>query len=205
MFRAQLSSPSALRRVKDFVCGTEGTVTIESLFALPLLVLWYVASLVFFDGFHFLNIQEKAAYTISDLISREQETAEIDQAYIDGMNDVFDYLVNYEGNTWIRVTSVTYDSTQTTNKYRLEWSGATNGQTAYVTHAELNTTVMQTRLPTTIGADESVILVETSMVYNPPFNVGLAQQTFGSFIFTPPRFALAGLKGPTLAPSNPGS
>ena len=37
--------------------------------------------------------------------------------------------------------------------------------------------------------EERQILVETRTVYEPPFTVGLSQQTLRTFVFTRPRFA----------------
>lgn len=207
MYRISAHSSSSTSRFTRFVSETDGTITVESVIALPLLMFWYVLSFCFFDGFRVMNVNEKAAYTISDLITRTQPGNTIDQSYINGMNDVFDYLVNYEGNTWIRVTSIKFDETQTTNKFRLEWSGATHSVQTFETHAELNTTDMINRLPTTLGNGETVILIETSLSYNPPFNIDFLQNhKFRSFTYTSPRFLLSGITGhASLKPVNPGS
>lgn len=172
-----------------FALDDDGTVTIESLIALPLLMFWYIASFTFFDGFRAMNMSDKAAYTISDLISRTRSTQTIDQAYVNGLNDVFDYLVRYEGDTWIRVTSVGYDDDE--EKYTRLWSSATQGE-EILDEADVNQPAMVAKLPN-LTQGETLILVETSMVYNPPFNVGISPTPFRTFIFTSPRFALSGI------------
>ncbi len=180
----------ARRSVVRFARDTEGTVTIESLMALPILMFWYIASFTFFDAFRVMNINDKAAYTLSDLISRTRADVTLNQSYINGMNTVFDYLVKYEGDTWIRITSVGWDDTN--SEYTQLWSASTKSQPT-LTSGDLNQADVIARLPN-MKAGETIILVETSLVYNPPFNVGIQPLPYTAFIFTAPRFALSGIR-----------
>jgi hypothetical protein len=87
------------------------------------------------------------------------------------------------------VTSVGYDDDE--SKYLRLWSSATNGQDT-LDEDYLNQPGIIAKLPN-LAEGETLILVETSMVYNPPFNVGISPTPFKAFIFTAPRFALSGI------------
>ena len=68
---------------KRFCTSERGTAPVEAVIVTPLLFWWYLASYQYFDAFREKNASQKAAYAISDLISRETE--EIDTAYIERM------------------------------------------------------------------------------------------------------------------------
>ena len=110
-------------RFHSFRIGENGSIPIEGVMAFTLLAWWYIASFQFFDAYRQKNINLKAAYTVSDLLSRETgpvatdpNSAPVDQAYINGMNTVFDYLTNSNRATWVRVSSVYWDDDA--QKYR---------------------------------------------------------------------------------------
>ena len=178
-------------RFHSFRIGENGSIPIEGVMAFTFLAWWYIASFQFFDAYRQKNINLKAAYTVADLLSRETgpiatdpTSAAVNQAYINGMNTVFDYLTNSNRATWIRVSSVYWDVDA--NKYRVDWSAASGSG-----HEVLTTTKLQPKanqipvLPT----GDTVILVETFMAYEPIFNLGLNAQWFTTFITTSPRFA----------------
>jgi hypothetical protein len=87
------------------------------------------------------------------------------------------------------VTSVEYDTVE--EEYVRQWSEATRGH-AGRTEEELNTPAVMSRLPNMLD-DESVLVVETFLQYDPPFNVGIPANEFKTFIFTRPRFAPSGV------------
>ena len=176
-------------RVRRFCADERGTVTIESLLSLPLLLFWYVASFVFFDAFRMMNVNEKAAYTVSDILSRTQPGVELHQADINNMQKLFTYLTQGEGATTMRVTSVSYNTTST--KYSAIWSAGTTGVTT-LPAGEITQTAYTDRLPLMYD-NETILVVETTLVYTPPFNVGLGQTQMSAFVFTAPRFVLSGI------------
>jgi len=182
--------PALRRRLARFRRDKRGTVSVESVIVLPLLMLWFVASFVFFDIYLTNSINEKAAYTVSDLLSRHRNSSRVNNAYIDGLNRVFDFLINNRGDTWIRTTSVKYDETD--DKYGAEWSYATHGKPR-LTDSDVE--ALRDRLPVMPG-NETIILVETFTEYTPAFDVGIGPQTFRTFIFTRPRFVIEVLYEP---------
>ena len=156
-------------------------MSIEAIFVLPLLVFVYLAMFVFFDAYRTQNLALRAADTVADLLSRETRAIEPD--YIEGMNDVFDFLVNSRYATRLRVTSVGFDADD--EAYFVYWSHGTGDQPP-LTNATL--AELRHRLPI-VAEGDSVILVETRVQYRPAFNVGIGARDFLHVIPTRPRFA----------------
>lgn len=160
---------------------SRGAMSVEAVFVLPMLVFVYVAMFVFFDAYRTQNVALRAANTVGDLLSRE--TASVNPAYVEGMNGVFDYLVNSRFPTRLRVTSVGWDDND--QSYTVIWSHGTRGQQA-LTAADINAT--SDRMPM-LAEGETLIVVETRVEYAPAFNVGIGPRTFLHFVPTRPRFA----------------
>lgn len=173
-------------KIHDFARDERGTATTEAIIILPMLVWSMVAISVYFDAFRTNSTNLKAAYTISDMISRENPF--VGPNYIGGMNTVFDFLAASKSPTWIRVTLVQFDTEDPLNdadgKYILKWSHGTNSK------PDLNEATLQTvenRIPV-MGHGDSMLLVETHMKYKPFAKVGFAPYDLDNFVSTRPRF-----------------
>lgn len=192
-------------RAQAFRTEERASMPIEGIIGSTFLLWWFISSYQFFDAFQQKNANLKAAYTISDMLSRETgpvagdpNAVAINQNYINGLNTVFDYLTYSNQKTWIRVSSVYYDEND--SKYRIDWS-ATSG----TGHTPLTTVTLQqfkNRIPVLVNGD-SVILVETYSAYVPFFyykkaaddkstidimESGISHQWLTNFITTSPRF-----------------
>ncbi len=169
------------RFLARFARDTRGSVTVEFAVMMPLLVWGFMALFVYFDGYRESTINLKAAYTISDIISRE--TNAIDDDYIDSMQSLFDFLTRSKSESALRVTILSWNETDA--RYYVDWS-VERGMTAEIT----NDTIMnyQERLPVMADADR-LILVETASTYDPVYQVGMDSKTLKNFIVTRPRFA----------------
>ncbi|WP_126974670.1 TadE/TadG family type IV pilus assembly protein [Frigidibacter oleivorans] len=170
------------RGLRGFARDTRGSITVEAALVLPLWIWGYAMSYQFFDAFREQSQNVRAAYTVSDMISRELNA--IGPDYIDDLHDVFDYLTRSNHPTWMRVTSVYYDSA--TRKYKRYWSYSTDS--AYPAHTDATIENRKSSLPNLL-AGETVVVVETGMQYEPIFNVGLDAGWYYNFIPTRPRFA----------------
>jgi hypothetical protein len=176
--------PNALRKaLRRFAGETGGNVSIEAVIFLPLILATLAATFSLFDAFRYKSLNVKAAYTISDAISRQ--TDPLDDAYLDGMVGLLEFLTRSEGPYSLRVTQVRYDAD--TQQYVSEWS-RTRGTFDGLTDQHLMD--LHNRLPEMLH-NERVIVVETGTTYEPPFDVaGLLQQDlFYNYGFTRPRFA----------------
>ena len=66
------------------------TLSVEAVIVMPVLLWTLLAILVFWDGFRASAATVKAAYAVSDLVSRERSA--LDQGYLDGMRGVLDAM-----------------------------------------------------------------------------------------------------------------
>jgi Flp pilus assembly protein TadG len=97
-----------LRRLRRFAGDTQGNIALETLIWMPFILFLLVATFSLHDAFRYKSMNVKAAYTISDALSRE--TDPIDSAYLDGMVELLDFLTRPGGASSLRVTLVRYDA-----------------------------------------------------------------------------------------------
>ncbi len=167
--------------LRRFAQDEDAVVAVESIVMLPMMFWGYVSMFTFFDAYRQNSINVKAAYTISDMISRE--TLALNPAYMNGAHALLELLTRSPTTTRLRVTIARWDAPA--KKYRLEWSQTKGGVTA-LNAAQVE--ALKNKLPVMVP-DERVIIVETWSKYAPPFKVGLPEQDLYNFVFTRPRFA----------------
>lgn len=169
------------RYLRNFAKDTGGSVAVEAAIILPVLLWAMVAIWVFFDAYRTRSTTEKAAYTISDMLSRE--TNAIDDDYLDGAKSLLDLLSNSDSASGLRVTVISYSGVD--DDYEFEWSQVRGNISAMDGSSMSDVTG---NLPG-MSDGETLILVETYSTYEPQLNVGLGDQIIKTFIFTRPRFA----------------
>ncbi|MBY6003528.1 hypothetical protein KUV62_06400 [Salipiger bermudensis] len=177
-------------RLRRFRRDSDGYVTIEVMFMLPVLFILFGAAWVYFDVFRQQSVNQKANYAIGDMLSRETE--EIDDTYIDNAFKLYGVLTKNTTNADeltglysadLRISVVEYNAKS--DKYSVVWSAArgdlgelkTNDARDYADH-----------LPVMANSGQ-VIMVETAEDYNPAFNVGLDPMRIKTYSFTHPRYA----------------
>lgn len=162
----------------------DGYMVIEAVLVIPFLLWSYLALYTYWDAYRAMTVSQKASYTISDMISREQ--LPVNAAYITGMKRTMDYMLYRNLAATLRVSSVAFE--QDDNSMRIEWSRST----ANATHPALTTATLQPMrdsIPAMSDGD-TIILVETWVPYEPSLRIGLEEgMTFQEFIVTRPRFA----------------
>lgn len=160
----------------------EGSVSAEAVLMMPLLIWAWVAMYVFFEGLRENNINLKASYTVSDLLSRE--TDEIDMDYLNGMNNVFAWLTRSQNPVSIRVTFVQYD--QASNMHKTIWSRGVNGK-PNLTQSEVSATLSPS-IPIMADADTAIV-VETWAHFDPIFDMGYGKADIYNLVVTAPRYS----------------
>jgi hypothetical protein len=175
------------RRFEAFLKDESGLILAEALIMLPLLVWTLVAMFVYWDVFRTINMTQKAAYSIADLLSRQKTP--ISCSYADGLQKVLTFLTPNGHTTKMRITSFEYDLP--TNKYTLLFSYSPESRITPVTQAALQT--WAPKIPA-LSHMESVFVVETEVAFKSQMQsgllgmlIGVDDQKFGEFIITRPR------------------
>ncbi len=165
----------------NFLRREDGFVTIEAMIMMPVMFWLFLSMFSIFDTFRIYNVNQKAAYTISDAISRE--TVPIDGDYLEGIQDLFEYLSRSQDQSSIRVSSIYYDAAQ--DKYFQDWSQK-RGSVDALTNEDVQD--WHDKLPI-LPDNERLVLLETWSDYDPPFKTGLEDRVIQNFVFTRPRYA----------------
>jgi Flp pilus assembly protein TadG len=183
--------------LRNFARDESGVLLVEALFLMPLLVWGFLALVVYWDVFRTINVTQKAAYSIADMISRQ---GVITNNFVNGLENVLTFLTPGAPASRMRVTSIEFD--EGTN-IRPEWDADDNfillfsrspgNKIARHTTITINELAFRNRIPV-LSDLESVVVVETFVDYVPDFDVGvlnmapgLEGQTFTQFIVTRPR------------------
>ncbi len=178
-------------RILGFIRDERGNVLAEAVVILPMVIWSYLAFFVYWDAYKTTNVAQKAAYTLADLISREQVT--LPTTYVPGMLSLLRYMVADQTSANIRVTSLLFSEgaivnpgvTDPDDKTMVQWSiSPNNAMTPYTDATLLN---VLGKIPAMYDGD-SVILVETTMDFKPMFDVGMASRKVTNFVVTRPRF-----------------
>lgn len=170
-------APPPLRRLAR---GDQGSVVTETVIIVPLLIRACIALFVQWDACRTENTAVKASYTIADQITRE--VMDITPACITGLQNIFRYLGDTDLDSTIVVSSVTWSAAA--RQYDVLYSEARGPGAVRMTDARLQTHPGE--LPNLSDGD-TVIVVQTTTRYVPPYQVGAPDFTCGLFIVTRPR------------------
>ena len=201
------------RPLRRFRSDSRGSASVELVIVLPLLLWGLAATVVFFDGYKARYHAEMAAQTVADIMSRETDLFTAN--YVEGLNNVFDFLADARYPTRIRVSSVIWDPTN--NRNRLQWSYGTRGLSPLPTNtfellqagdtdtlqaefgndqsfsftgalAQMPISDLANRIPPVLPG-EALLMVETFALWSPFASVGIGQLRFTPVVVVRPRFA----------------
>jgi hypothetical protein len=164
-----------------FARDDRGSMAVEAMLILPILVWAYLGTFVFFDGYRAQSINTKTAYTIGDILSRE--TNWVTPAYLDSLFALQQVLTQSDQPRRMRITVINWNPS--TSRYQVVWSRVRGtGIPQLVTADLVNFTPFLPVMP----AGEVAILTETWVGYRPAAAV-IDPFTFRDFVVTRPRFA----------------
>jgi len=165
-----------------FARDERGLLSVEAAIMAPLLVFFLMMMYTTFDVFRLNATNSKAAYTIGDLLSRETEP--VDQGFIDGMKDIFDYItLGAPASSWIRVSVVRYDGDD--DEFKLLWSQVGGTATALT---DETFPIIEGHIPN-MAEEDTVVVVETYMPYTISLKIGWTGFNLAHTVITRPRFA----------------
>lgn len=198
-------------RFATFLRDEDGLILAEGLMMLPLVVWALVAMFIYWDVFRTINVTQKAAYGVADLLSRQKDT--IPLTFANGLQKVVDFLTPGGHPVKLRITSFECNSSSGTNKvcnyntgsYKLLFSFSPGNKVPPLTEAQIQqwkgTTATNGKIPT-LNNLESVFVVETSVEFKSQMStvlmgllVNVQNNTFGEFIVTRPRHRRLCLQG----------
>ncbi|WP_300037422.1 TadE/TadG family type IV pilus assembly protein [uncultured Roseobacter sp.] len=167
--------------LRRFRRAEDGNVAIEAMIILPLVFWAYLGMFSIFDAYRQYTNNQKATYTISDMISRQ--ATPLDAGFLDGARDLFDELTRAVGDSHMRVSVVQYNGNA--GDYEIVWSQVRGDFFPLTT---TNVADWDERLPV-MPHNDQIIVVETSTEFDPLFDLGLANRDINNFVFTRPRYA----------------
>ncbi|WP_370284028.1 TadE/TadG family type IV pilus assembly protein [Pseudooceanicola sp.] len=167
-------------RLSRFRAETSGNVAIEALILLPLLFWAYLAMFSYFDMLRQQSLNQKASFTVADMLSRE--TLEINDQYVTNAHDLFKSMIRSDSSTAMRISVLKWNAPS--NRFDVMWSEARGPATA-MNAGQANG--MTAKLPL-MPSGEEVILVETWTTYAIPFKIGMDDFEMNTFTFVRPRF-----------------
>lgn len=168
-------------RLRAFRDDERGTIVTEAVLAMPMMFWVLITLYVAWDAYRGINIVQKATYTISDVISRRQ--APVNADYLDGLNEVMDFLLDPNQESKMRFTSVRWNGID--EEYLIDWSYSPANRMAALDQDDADE--IEAQLPVMADGD-TVIVVEAEVDIEAAFNVQIVQdQTIRRFIVTRPR------------------
>lgn len=176
----------------DFAKEEQGTVTVESVIVLPILLVGLMSLFSFFDFYRQQAYALRANYAISDYLSRVYE---YDAAAVTGLDKVFKYIAQADNTSWIRISVVLCEEVAT------KCNDATNRELVYMkddsTAVRTVTFTTNAEMIAAIGDAipnmyqyEYLVVVETGAQYKKIFSgrwTGLFSNKFKNTVVTKPR------------------
>jgi len=164
--------------ISRFIKDEDASITMEFVIVTPVMVLWWIGSMVFFDAFEARSGAARSAYTIADIISRQTDTT---NAYIDSLLVLQNRMRPREPVGTVRVTELYRDIA---GDLSVVWSYATSGPA----DALLLVDVPLGTLPL-VNNESYIMLIDTTIPYIPLSDIiGIPAQTWVNRIYINPRF-----------------
>lgn len=178
-------SRAALGRLSRRLRNENGSISVETLLILPVVMWALLASFTFTDAFRSKTGLQRAVFTTGDMISRISANAVTPQ-FLRGTHQFMVLATQSRNPVFMRMSLIGWDTED--EAYRIVWSFAErSGGRGRLTDDFVNQ-VLADRLPM-ISPGETVLLTEGWMDYDPPFKVGLQARLFTELAVSRPRFA----------------
>jgi hypothetical protein len=192
-------------RLALFLRDEDGLILVEGLITLPILIWAMVAMFVYWDVFRTININQKAAYSVADLLSRQRET--IPTNFANGLQNIIEFLTPVGHPVKMRITSFQCNAptgakvcNAGSGSYTWLFSVSPGNKVPGLTSAQIQPW-KGTKIPT-LNNLESVFVVESTIEFKSQLPmvlagllIGVEDQTFGEFIVTRPRHRRLCLQG----------
>ncbi len=173
-----------LKSLLRFWRREDGVLSTEAAMIMPMLLFAYAGLFTIFDAFRVQNLNVRGSYTISDMLSRENQNC-IDSEYLSGLNNILSVLTQSQYPTILRLSIISYDADA--EEFTLEWSQVDRGGDDIMPLTQATLASKEDQIP--IMADTDIaIVVETWSGFVPMMDFGLDAFYFENFVVTRPRF-----------------
>lgn len=171
-----------LRPFRRFRDRSDGSLTVESVFIIPIMMLGLTGFYAFWDVYRTQNMVQKASYAVADMLSREMVPAT--PAFIDGLEDTLEFLIRDEAR--IRVTSIRRISDGPTGTVGLDvlWSYSPGNVIQPLTEARLFEVADDIPM---MAVGSNMVLFEVQVPYT-PVNDMIEIETLEEMVAMRPRF-----------------
>ncbi len=187
--------PMSFCSIRDEVLRDErGSISIEFVIVMPLLLFLAISGLGFWDAFQSNSKTAKIAYAVSDIMSRYDVVDDTDMAYLYSVQDKM--LSPDLDRRSLRISSICFEN----GNYRVLWSYTASSNDIPGPDALEDVEIPVEILPT-MAPQDSIILTETEARWQPHLNVGVGSRTWRSELVSRPRFVKI-IPHTTLNPSN---
>ena len=173
--------PQMRLTLRRFRKNEGGNMTIEAAFLMPVMVISVVIMYLIFDAIRQHAVNQKAAYVISDMLSRE--TDYIDPDYMRRARQMLKFMTSqHKRDITLRVSVLRYDAEK--EKYEVQWSKK-RGPVPPLKNRDMS--AMEAKLPA-LSHFEEVVIVESWVEYDPPLNLGFLPREIRTMVFNRMRF-----------------
>ncbi|MFU8834460.1 TadE/TadG family type IV pilus assembly protein [Roseovarius autotrophicus] len=164
------SMAKRLARLRD---DERGVIAVETVVITPFLLMGLFLSFEYYDMFRQKSLMEKATYTVTDALSRENEV--IDDAFLDNLKATFDMMVGTRSPSQLRVSVVRFH-TVNGGSHELRWSEVRGqGEMAPLSQADME--AVNAIVPLMV-AGQDLIMVEGRSKHVPVITNGLLSDQF---------------------------
>ncbi len=194
----------SVQRFQAFLREEDGLILAEGIMMLPLIIWAMVAMFIYWDVFRTVNVTQKAAYSVADLLSRQKD--DIPVAFANGLQNVVNFLTPGGHEVAIRITSFECVSPtdlvcdSDSGSYRLLFSMSPQNKVPALTQAGIQNW-RGSKVPV-MNAGQSLYVVETEVQFQTQmksvlagFLVAVEDRTYGQFVVTRPRHRRLCLQG----------
>lgn len=147
-----------MSKLIQFAQNEQASMTLEFVAVLPLMLFWFVGSIVFFDAYKARMDADAAAIVIADITSRH---VYVNDDFLDEMVFLHRLLLPKVDTTWLRISTIVYDADQ--NSHSVRWSHVPNA----LEGEPLEDDDIPTDLLWNMYDGEIAIIVDTQVPYEP--------------------------------------
>lgn len=175
--------------LRKFSRDEHASITVEFVIVLPLLLFWFLGSIVFFEAYRARTEASAATYTIADIISRNDQ---MNTGYLNLLSLLQSALLPRADSGGLRVSSIQFNlndpADDADDTYQVIWSkvasfGAPGG---YLPLLDID---IPDEVMPLMTDSEIIMLVESFIPYTPLTAwVGIGTQTFRQKVVISPRF-----------------